>query len=74
MKYRGKKYPVELKLRYGSKTEQDGLVQIGAYMDKAGVREGWLIIFDRESDRPWEQKIYWKTADVPQGRIHVVGC
>jgi len=74
VKYAGKKYPIELKLRYGSRTEQDGLEQLGAYMDKAGVREGWLIIFDRESGKPWEQKIYWKTVDVPQGRIHVVGC
>ncbi|MDO8686465.1 MAG: AAA-like domain-containing protein [Clostridiales bacterium] len=74
VKYAGSKYPIELKLRYGSRTEQDGLGQLGAYMDNTGVREGWLVIFDRESVKSWEQKIYWKTADVPQGRIHVVGC
>jgi len=38
------------------------------------AREGWLVIFDRESDKLWEEKIYWKTADLPQGKIHVVGC
>jgi len=43
-------------------------------MDKLGAREGWLVIFDRESDKLWEEKIYWKTVDLPQGRIHVVGC
>ncbi len=72
--YAGSKYPIELKLRYGSKTEQDGLKQLGVYMDKVGAYEGWLVIFDRESNKPWEQKIYWKTHKVPQGIIHVVGC
>lgn len=74
VKYAGKKYLIELKLRYGSRTEQDGLEQLGAYMDKAGERQGWLVIFDRESDKPWERKLYWRTVDVPQGRINVVGC
>ena len=74
VKYAGKKYPIELKLRYGNRTEQDGLEQLGAYMDNAGEHEGWLVIFDRESDKSWEQKIYWKTIEVAQGRIHVAGC
>jgi hypothetical protein len=74
VKYAGKKYPIELKLRYSAKSEQDGLNQLGEYMDKAGEREGWLIIFDRESNKPWDDKIYWKSVDVPQGRINVVGC
>jgi len=66
--------PGALKLLCKSRTEQDGLEQLGAYMDKLGAREGWLVIFDRESDKLWEEKIYWKTVDLPQGRIHVVGC
>ncbi len=74
IKYAGNKYPIELKLSHGSKTEQDGLKQLGAYMDLAGEREGWLVIFDRESDKPWEEKIYWKTVETPQNKIHVVGC
>ena len=74
VKYAGKKYPIELKLLYGSKTEQDGLRQLGEYMDGMGTREGWLVIFDRESGKPWDDRIYRKTADVPQGRIYIVGC
>lgn len=74
VKYAGKKYPIELKLLYGSRTEKDGLEQLGAYMDQMGEHEGWLVIFDRKSGKPWEQKIYWRTLDVPQGRIHAVGC
>lgn len=74
VKYAGKKYPIELKLRYGSRTEQDGLEQLGAYMDQMGEKEGWLVIFDRESGKAWEDKIYRKTVEIPQGRVHVLGC
>lgn len=74
VKYAGKKYPVELKLNHDSKTEQEGLEQLGAYMDLVGVREGWLVIFDRKSRKSWEQKLYWKTMETPRGKIHVVGC
>ena len=48
--------------------------QLGEYMDKTGEHEGWLIIFDRTSGKPWDEKIYRKPVDVPQGRINVVGC
>ena len=72
--YAGKKYPLELKLKHSAKTEPEGLVQLGAYMDTMGEREGWLVIFDRSIDTPWENKLYWKTIATTQGIIHVVGC
>jgi len=50
-------FPDELKLLHKSRTEQDGLEQLGAYMDQVGAREGWLVIFDRESDKLREEKI-----------------
>jgi hypothetical protein len=74
VRYAGKKYPIELKLLYGNNTEQDGLKQLGFYMDKTGEREGWLIIFDRRSSKSWEEKIYWKTVETSQGKIHIAGC
>jgi hypothetical protein len=43
-------------------------------MDKVGAREGWLVIFDRKSGKSWDEKIYWRTEKLPQGRIHIVGC
>jgi hypothetical protein len=43
-------------------------------MDKVGAREGWLVIFDRESGKSWDEKIYWKTQKLSQGRIHIAGC
>jgi hypothetical protein len=74
VRYAGKKYPIELKLMYGKKTEQDGLEQLGVYMDKTGEREGWLVIFDREIGKSWDEKIYWKRVETSQGKIHIIGC
>jgi hypothetical protein len=72
--YAGKKYPLELKLKYNTKTEPEGLEQLGAYMETMGAREGWLVIFDRNPNTPWDNKLYWKTNKTSQGIIHVVGC
>jgi hypothetical protein len=44
-------------------------------MDPLLVREGWLILFDRQPDRSWLKKLSWETVTMPDGEvIHVVGC
>lgn len=70
------RYPVELKLRDPRRPdpESEGLAQIAEYMDACGVREGWLVIFDRRQELSWDERIGWKTVE-PDGRvIHVVRC
>lgn len=51
---------LELKLRYGDlkKTIQKGLEQTRGYMDKCGTSEGYLLVFDRNKNRTWEEKIF----------------
>ncbi len=72
--YQGVKYPIELKLRYGEKTYDEGKDQLTGYMDKLGCAEGWLIVFDRRKKPPWSQKIFWKTHNVEGKIIHIVGA
>jgi hypothetical protein len=57
------KYAIELKINYGPKTFPDGLTQMAEYMDKVGEKEGWLVIFDRNPDKSWDERIYWKTEE-----------
>ena len=72
--YEGNKYPIELKILYSKSVVQEGLAQLGNYMDTLGEQTGWLVIFDRGSKRKWDKKISWKT-ERPEGKtIHVVGC
>jgi len=72
--YQGAKYPLELKLRYRQKTYEEGKEQLVGYMDKLGCIEGWLIVFDRRKRTSWSKKIFWKTHQMDEKTIHIVGC
>jgi len=63
---------LELKILYNSLelTIEEGLSQIKTYMDKCGTNQGHLLIFDRRTNRTWEEKVWDKTID----GIHVWGC
>jgi hypothetical protein len=74
VEFENKRYPIELKLRYSSKTEEQSYSQIIGYMDTLGVKEGWLIIFDRRPEIDWETKIYLKTEKIEEKTVMIVGC
>ncbi len=72
------KWVVECKLR----REKDGLeavVRLGleqtaAYMDRCGAPEGHLVIFDRRSNRKWEEKLFHRPPPADAAPpIHVWG-
>jgi hypothetical protein len=50
----------ELKILYGSKekTLSKGLEQIKRYLDQVGLKAGHLLIFNRDTNQPWDDKIY----------------
>ncbi len=58
---------IELKVLHKSleKTVSEGLAQTREYMDRCGVSEGHLVIFDRTEGKPWEEKIFQR--DVTDG-------
>ncbi|MEE8390551.1 MAG: ATP-binding protein [Anaerolineae bacterium] len=60
---------IELKILYASleRTLKEGLAQTWEYMDRCGADEGYLVIFDREKDKPWEKKIF-KREETYKGR------
>jgi hypothetical protein len=51
---------IETKVLYRSleRTISEGLAQTWDYMDRCGVAEGHLVIFDRTEDKPWEEKLF----------------
>ncbi len=51
---------IELKIRYGAleTTIAEGVEQTWKYMDKCGTTEGYLVIFDPNEKRTWEEKIF----------------
>jgi hypothetical protein len=71
--YENRKYPIELKIRYGEKYLAKGIGQIAGYMDTCGCTEGWLVIFDRRPSVKWEDKIYMKKETVDSKTVTVIG-
>ena len=68
------KYPIELKIFRGEKSITDGLSQLSEYMDKVGENTGWLVLFDRDTVKPWDTKIYMRKENLNGKKITVAGC
>jgi Holliday junction resolvase len=71
--YDGEKYPIELKLRRGEKTRSQGVEQTLRYMDAYGAREGWLAIFDRDTGKSWDEKIYMEKETIDGKTVTIIG-
>ena len=65
---------IEVKLRRDSETEAEAIEQVAGYLDRLGLDEGWLVLFDLRASTTWEERLYTRTAAVGPRRIHVVGC
>jgi len=66
---------IELKILHKSlqATIAEGLAQTADYMDRVAAEEGYLVIFDRSSDMPWEKKIFVRKESYGKYRIGVWG-
>jgi hypothetical protein len=71
--FKEKKYLVECKIK-GHKSEENSLAQLAGYLDSAGEKEGWLVIFDRDRNKSWDKKITWETTQFEGITIHIIGC
>jgi hypothetical protein len=72
--YERQKYPIELKILRNEKSLPDGLEQLSVYMDKVGSGEGWLVIFDKDKKKSWEEKLYMRLETYKGKRITVAGA
>ena len=68
------KYPIEIKIFRGEKSIADGLSQLAGYMDKVGENSGWLVLFDRDATKLWDEKIYMRKEMINGKEITVAGC
>ncbi len=66
---------IELKILYKTleKTVSEGLRQTWEYMDRCGTSEGHLIIFDRNPDKSWDEKIFQRTETYQEKIITIWG-
>ena len=74
LEWRDQKYPIEIKILRNNKSIPDGLRQTFEYMGECGANEGWLVVFDRDSDKSWEEKIYTRNEVYNGKNITIVGA
>jgi len=70
IEWEGQKYPIEIKILRNNNSISDGLAQTLEYMDRCGTEKGWLVVFDRDTSKSWEEKLYVRECD----KITVFGC
>jgi Endonuclease NucS len=66
------RYAIELKIRRGEKTEAQGVEQLGRYLSRMQLDEGYLVIFDRRREVDWDQKLHEKEVAGLGGRKIIV--
>jgi hypothetical protein len=66
---------IELKIAHGgvARTLAQGLEQTVAYQDRVGGSEAHLVIFDRDPEKPWSEKIYRRAETFQSRRVTVWG-
>ena len=72
IKFRKQEFAIEMKIKRGEYTLVDGKEQLDRYLERLGLREGYLVIFD-PGDLPWEKKHYMKEIEYNNKTILIVG-
>lgn len=62
---------LELKVKHREKTLSEGLEQTAKYMDASSGTEGYLLIFDRDPSKTWEQRFCREKMSFKQHTISV---
>ncbi|MDR3154538.1 MAG: AAA family ATPase [Deltaproteobacteria bacterium] len=71
--YNGREYLVEVKLEDAEPLEES-LDQLSRYLETAGEKEGWLVIFNKNQKKQLNDKFYIKIQQFKGKTIHIFGC
>ncbi len=74
VEWRGTRHVIEVKVRRDTQTEERALEQVTGYLDKLGLDEGWLVLFDLRSTLPWKERLTIRLIETAGKRVHLVGC
>ena len=72
--WKAERHAIEVKIRRDTETEAEALEQVARYLDRAGLGEGWLVMFDVRKEPPWTDKLFVREVEHATKRIHIVGC
>jgi len=72
VKFNKQEFALEIKIKRDNITIEEGKEQLSNYLDRLGLPEGYLVIFD-PGKKKWEQKIYYKDITYNNKKIIMVG-
>lgn len=72
--WRAERHAIEVKIRRDTETEAEALAQVAGYLDRAGLGEGWLVMFDLRKDLPWADKLFVREVEHGARKVRLVGC
>ena len=67
--------PIEIKMHHNARSLPDGLQQLSRYMDKLGQKQGYLILFEKQSSEelPWDHRIRREVHEVDGKEVILLG-
>ena len=72
VKFKKQEFAFELKIWRGDYTVEDAKEQLDRYLDKVGLKQGYLVLFETR-DIAWEEKLYMKEITYNDKKITMVG-
>jgi hypothetical protein len=72
--WKGERHLIEVKVRRDERSEKKAVEQVVRYLDGAGMKEGWVVLFDRRKKVGWKKKLFWREKKLNGKVVHVVGC
>jgi hypothetical protein len=72
--WRAERHAIEVKIRRDTETEAEALDQVVGYLDRAGLGEGWLLIFDLRKEISWADKLVTQEVEHDGKKIRIVRC
>ena len=69
---RNKRYAVEVKTSKNFAGEKS-YAQLAGYLDKLGLPEGWMAIFDEDKAKPWDEKLFTRDVELNGKTLHLIG-
>jgi AAA-like domain len=72
--WRAERHAIEVKIRRDTETEAEALGQVAGYLDRAGLDDGWLVMFDLRKDLPWADKLFLREVEHGARKVRLVGC
>jgi hypothetical protein len=72
--WKNERHAIEVKRWRDTETEAEALEQLAGYLDRLGLVEGWLVMFDLRKGLSFQEKLFVRIETCAGKTIHLVGC